>query len=157
MSSLKFSAVVITTVSVFVALMSMQLVAATSVEGAAHTNENHGKLTKSRFLLSNSMEGGSRKKLLSGTACPVFPCLAGQSCCPGFKVPPVTDHCAFLATDSLNCGTCKNICVLTTTTLTQCCSGKCVDTSTDPKNCGFCGHRCNSGSCILGLCGGYAR
>jgi Flp pilus assembly protein CpaB len=55
MSRFKLSAVVITTVFVFVALMSMQLSAASSVEAAAHTNENHRKLTKSRFLVSDSM------------------------------------------------------------------------------------------------------
>jgi hypothetical protein len=62
MSSFKLSFVVITRVLFFVALMSMQLIVTSAIEGAAHTNENLLKLRKSRFLVSNSMEGGSREK-----------------------------------------------------------------------------------------------
>jgi hypothetical protein len=40
---------VISTMFVFVALMSMQLIATSFVEAAAHTNENHREFTKSRF------------------------------------------------------------------------------------------------------------
>ncbi|KAH8943226.1 hypothetical protein BDL97_13G040100 [Sphagnum fallax] len=146
MSSFKLSPVVITTVFVFVALMSMQLIAASSVEGAAHTNENHRKLTKSRFLVSNSMEGGSRRKLLGG--CPIFSCSTGQTCCPGI-FPPFTDSCQSLSTSSVDCGTCGNVCPLSAPV---CCSGKCVNTLSDSKNCGLCGHVCTNVPCNLGLC-----
>jgi hypothetical protein len=148
MSSFKLSPVVITTVFVFVALMSMQLIAASSVEGAAHTNENHRKLTKSRFLVSNSMEGGSRKKLLGGSCGFIFSCSAEQTCCPG-SFPPFTDLCLNLAIDSLNCGACGNICPLSAPV---CCSGKCVNILSSSTNCGLCGHACNNVPCTFGLC-----
>ncbi|CAK9201190.1 unnamed protein product [Sphagnum troendelagicum] len=146
MSSFKLSPVVITIVFGFVALMSMQLITASSVEDAAHTNENHRKLTKSRFLVSNSMEGGSRRKLL--TCGLIFSCSAGQTCCPGI-LPPITDTCQSLSTNSLNCGACGNICPLSAL---KCCSGKCVNTLSDSKNCGVCGHVCTDVPCNLGLC-----
>ncbi|CAM6029076.1 unnamed protein product [Sphagnum balticum] len=148
MSSLKLSAVVITTVFVFVALMSMQSIAASSVEGAAHTNENHRKLTKSRFLVSDSMEGRSRKKLLGGTCGLLSTCSTTQTCCPG-SLPPFTSLCKSLATDSLNCGTCGNVCPVTAS---QCCSGKCVNILTNSTNCGGCGRVCTDVPCTLGLC-----
>ncbi len=148
MSSFKLSPVVITTVFVFVALMSMQLIAASSVEGAAHTSENHRKLTKSRFLVSKSMEGGSRKKLLGASCGLIFSCSTGQSCCPG-SLPPFTDSCKSLETDPLNCGTCGNVCPLSAF---QCCSGKCVNTLTNSANCGLCGSVCTNAPCTLGLC-----
>ncbi len=149
MWSFKLSAVVITRVFVFVALMSMQLIAASSVEGAAHTNENHRKLAKSRFLVSNSMEGGSRRKLLND--CPYIPCMGGLSCCPDLRVPGF-NLCVGLA-EIDNCGACNNKCLVGE----QCCSGKCVNTLTNSANCGFCGHICTNAPCIWGLCGGYAR
>jgi len=135
---------VITTVFVFVALMSMQLIAASSVEGVAQTHENHPKLTKSRFLVSNSMEGGSRRKLLG--LCGLFfgSCSTGQTCC--FLGPIGT--CQSLLTDSLNCGACGNLCPLTAP---LCCSGKCVNTLSDSKNCGGCGRVCDV-PCFLGQC-----
>jgi hypothetical protein len=149
MSRFKLSAVVITTVFVFVALMSMQLSAASSVEAAAHTNENHRKLTKSRFLVSDSMEGRSRKKLLGATCGLIFSCSAGQTCCPG-SFPPFTALCKSLnGTDSLNCGTCGNICPLSAPV---CCSGKCVNLLSNSTNCGLCGHVCTNTPCTFGLC-----
>jgi hypothetical protein len=148
MSSLKLSAVVITTVFVFVALMSMQLIAGSSVEGAAHTNENHRKLTKSRFLVSDSMEGRSRKKLLGGS-CGLFgsTCSTGQTCCPG-SFPPFTASCVSVATN-VNCGTCGNVCPLSAPV---CCSGKCVNVLTNSTNCGLCGRVCTDVPCTFGLC-----
>jgi hypothetical protein len=146
MLSFKLSPVVITTLFVFVALMSMQLIAA-SVEGATHTNENHRKLTKSRFLVSNSMEGGSRRKLL-GNCGLIFTCTAGQTCCPGI-LPPFTSLCQNLSTNSLDCGACGNICPLSAPI---CCSGKCVNLLSNPTNCGLCGRVCNNVPCNLGLC-----
>ncbi len=148
MWSFKLSLVVITTVFVFVALMSMQSIAASSGEGATHTNENHRKLQKNRFLASNSMEGGSRRKLLE---CPFFPCMGTLSCCPVLSIPGL-NLCVGLGTIN-NCGACNNKCLVGE----QCCSRKCVNTLTDSANCGICGHVCNNGPCILGLCGGYAR
>ncbi len=148
MSSLKLSAVVITTVFVFVALMSMQSIAASSVEGAAHTNENHRKLTKSRFLVSNSMEGGSRRKLIN--ACPWIPCMGKQTCCPDLLIPGFS-VCVDLVSIQ-NCGACNNKCLIGE----DCCSEKCVNTQTDVKNCGLCGHACINSPCTLGFCN-YGR
>jgi hypothetical protein len=148
MSSFKLSPVVITTVFVFVALMSMQLIVASSVEGVAHTDENHPKLTKSRFLVSNSMEGGSRRKLLG--SCGLFgSCSTGQTCC---TLIFGLGTCQSLSTDSLNCGACGHQCPLSAL---ECCSGKCVNTLSDSKNCGGCGRVCD-GSCFLGICN-YGR
>jgi hypothetical protein len=153
MSSFKLSPVVITIVFVFIVLMSMQLIAASSIEGAAHTNENDHKLTKSRFMVRNSMDGGSRRKLLSIYPCPYFPCTRAQTCCGVDPLEPMLRFCFFLATDINNCGTCGNICPINAP---ECCSGKCVNIQSDPKNCGFCGRDCGKAPCILGCCG-YAR
>ncbi len=142
----------ITRVFVFVVLMSMQSIVASSIEGAAHTNENHGKLTKSQFLVSNSMEGGSHRKLLI-YPCPYFPCNIAQTCCGVSPTQPLLTFCFYLAIDPLNCGTCGNICPLSTP---DCCFRKCVNTLTDCANCGFCSNPCINSSCTHGLCG-YAR
>jgi hypothetical protein len=144
MSSFKLSLVVITTMFVFVALMSMQLIAASSVEGAAHTNENHPKLIKGRFLVSNSMEGGARRKLIND--CPYIPCMGGLSCCPGSFICQGLD-------DVNNCGACNKKCLVGE----QCCSRQCVNTLTNSTNCGFCGNVCNNVPCTHGVCGGYGR
>ncbi len=154
MSSLKLSPMVITIVFVFVALMSMQLIAASSVEGAAHTNENHRKLTKSHFLVSNPMEGGSGRKLLSMYPCPYFPCNRVQTCCGVSPQESLLRFCFYLATDINNCGTCGNICP---PSAPACCSGQCVNTQSNSTNCGFCGNVCINSPCTIGLCGGYAR
>ncbi len=154
MLSFKSSPVVITIVFVFVALMSMQLIATSSVEGEAHTNENHRKLIKNRFLVSNSMEGVSHRKQLIMYPCPYFPCVGGQTCCGETPQSGQLRFCYYLATDTNHCGTCNNICPFNTP---ECCSGECVDTLTNSANCGFCGHVCNNVPCTLGVCGGYAR
>jgi hypothetical protein len=146
MSSFKLSPVVITTLFVFVVLMSMQLIAISFVEGVAHTNENHGKLTKSQFLVSNSMEGGSHRKLLNNP-CPFFTCNGTQTCCP---VTPQQRYCFNLETDMNNCGTCGNICPLSTP---DCCFGTCVNLLANSTNCGFCGNVCIDSACTHGLCG----
>ncbi len=80
MSNFKLAPMVITTMFVFVALMSMQLIVTSTVEGATHTNENHRKFTRDRFLVSNLMEGGSRRQLTN--LCPTAPCMGRQICCP---------------------------------------------------------------------------
>ncbi|KAH8943224.1 hypothetical protein BDL97_13G039900 [Sphagnum fallax] len=153
MSSFKLSLMAMTTMFVFVALMSMQLIAASSIEGVAHANENHREFTKSRFLVSNSMEGVSGRKLLAIYPCPYFPCIGGQTCCGVDPLEPLLRFCFSLATDINNCGTCGNICPLNTP---MCCSGKCVNTQNKSTNCGFCGNVCNDVPCTFGFCG-YAR
>ncbi len=174
----KLSFVVITRVFFFVALMSMQLIITSAIEGAAHSNENLRKLTKSRFLVSNSMEGGSRRKLIPNCS-PNIPCMGGLSCCldptgPGLDlcVPlgfdncracnntcPVGEQCCSIPIfylcvglgDIENCGACNNKCPVGQ----QCCSGQCVNTLTNSANCGRCGNVCNNVPCTLGICGGY--
>ncbi|KAH9542953.1 hypothetical protein CY35_13G036200 [Sphagnum magellanicum] len=141
MSSFKLSPVVITTVFVFVALMSMQLIAASSVEGAAHTNENHGKLKKSRFWESKLMEGGSRK-MLQVIACNPVSCPSGQYCCY------LTNSCQNIPTDP--CRNCNFRC--TSSLYPDCCSGQCVNFYTSSTNCGSCGHACTNATCTLGIC-----
>jgi hypothetical protein len=131
----------------------MQLIVASYVEGAAHTNENHHEFTKSRFLVSNSMEGVSGRKLLTIYPCPYFPCIGGQTCCAAYPEAGQLRYCYYLATDINNCGTCGNICPFNAP---ECCSGKCVNTQSDSTNCGFCGHVCNNVPCTFGFCG-YAR
>jgi hypothetical protein len=153
MSRFKLSAVVITTVFVFVALMSMQLIAASSVEAAAHANENHRKLTKSPFVVSNSMEGGSGRKLLAIYPCPYFPCNRAQTCCGVDPKQPQLRFCFYLPIDPLNCGACGNICPLSAP---DCCSGKCVNTKSNSTNCGSCGNVCINSPCINGMCS-YGR
>jgi hypothetical protein len=181
MSSFKLSPMVITTMFVFVALMSMQLIVTSTVEGATHTNENHRKFTKNRFLVSNSMEGGSRRQLIN--LCSQAPCMGGQTCCPdpfgplfNICIPglgadigsciecndpcpvgalccsiPLYSICIGHLEDINNCGACNNKCSVGQ----QCCSGQCVNTLTNSTNCGGCGHVCNNVPCTLGICGGY--
>jgi len=183
MSSFKLSPMVISTMFVFVALMSMQLIVTSTVEGATHTTENHRKFTKNRFLVSNSMVGGSRRQLL--VLCPPTPCMGGQTCCPDLFGPlfnvcisdlgptnigsciecndpcPVGAICCSVPLYSIcigledinNCGACNNKCSVGQ----QCCSGQCVNTLTNSTNCGECGHVCNNVPCTLGICGGYGN
>ncbi|CAK9862777.1 unnamed protein product [Sphagnum jensenii] len=82
MSSFKLSLMAMTTMFVFVALMSMQLIAASSIEGVAHANENHH--------INNC---GT-----CGNICP----LNTPECCSG--------KCMNTQNDSTNCGFCGNVC-----------------------------------------------
>ncbi len=183
MSSFKLSFVVITRVLFFVALMSMQLIVTSAIEGATHTNENLHKLRKSRFLVNNSMEGGSRRKLMV-TCSPNFLCMGGQTCClnpfgvlfnlcvPGPPADigsciecndpcPVGAICCSIPREIYLCvslGIDNNNCGLCNNKCPigqQCCSGQCVNTLTNSANCGGCGHVCNNVPCTLGICGGY--
>jgi hypothetical protein len=182
MLSSKLSLMVITIIFVFVALMSMQLITTSAVEGVVHTNENHHKLTKNRFLVSNSMEGGSRRKLLQD--CPFGACMVGRSCCPNLLQGPFLNICTIIEPGVNNCVPCNNIncstgeqccgfplyyvcvalegdinncgaCLNKCPVGEQCCSGKCVNTLTNSANCGSCGHVCNNVPCTLGICGAY--
>jgi len=185
MSSFKLSFVVITRVFFFVALMSMQLIVTSAIEGAAHTNENLRKLTKSRFLVSNSMEGGSHRKLMVECS-PNFLCMGGQTCCPDLLLgPPVNVCISGIGGDTGICVECNTPCPVGALCCSiqipteiflcvslgdnnncgscnnkcpigqQCCSGQCVNTLTNSTNCGGCGHVCNNVPCTLGICGGY--
>ncbi len=182
MLSSKLSLVVITIIFVFVALMSMQLITTSAAEGVAHTNENHRKLTKSHFLVSNSLEGGSHRKLLED--CPFGACMVGRSCCPDFRGHgPLLNICIIIEPGVNNCVPCNNncsigeqccgfplstVCVSLARDINNCgtclnkcpvgelcCFGKCVNTLTNSANCGSCGHVCNNVPCTLGICGGY--
>ncbi len=182
MSNFKLAPMVITIMFVFVALMSMQLIVTSTVEGATHTNENHRKFTRDRFLVSNLMEGGSRRQLTN--LCPTAPCMGRQTCCPdpfgplfNLCVPglgadissciecnnpwpvgalccsiPLFNICVGLE-DIDNCGACNNKCSVGQ----QCCSGQCVNTFTNSTNCGGCGHVCNNVPCTFSICGGYGN
>ncbi len=184
MSSFKLSFVVITRVFFLVALMSMQLIVTSAIEGAAHTNENLRKPRKSRFLVSNSMEGGSHRKLMVECS-PNFLCMGGQTCCPNIRPgPPVNVCISGLGGYTGICAECNDPCpvgalccsIPTQTEIflcvslidnnncglckdncpigQQCCSGQCVDILFNSANCGGCGHVCNT-VCTLGFCGGY--
>ncbi len=160
MLSSKLSLVVITIIFIFVALMSMQLITTSYVEGVAHTNENHRKLTKSHFLVSNSMEGGPRRKLLQD--CPFGVCMGGLSCCPilpgpllkvCITLPPGVNICEGCST---GCLACDNNC-----SVGQFCCGihgppvesLCVGLAGNINNCGACNNKCPVGElCCSGKC-----